>query len=264
MGRSPAVFERSPFSRFGVKIKTKAETRRDRRVLPEEEQRLLAAAEIMDSPDHLYAGSRMRDRIICALETGCRRREMLLIRNRHIGWDTHQILIPAEHAKDAEARRIPFRPGGRLAAVLECRRFLGPEAHVFGTPAGVPDGVQNGVGDDAALASGQKTERLSAHARVSREALRRIDLHWHDLRHEAACRWLAAGWDLRAIQLLLGHADLKTTQRYLNVTDAELLRAMNEKLWKEDRLAPPDCQQIVSKSVMLVAGGGFEPPTFGL
>lgn len=42
MGRSPAVFQRSPFSRFGVKIKTKAETRRDRRVLPDEEQRLLS------------------------------------------------------------------------------------------------------------------------------------------------------------------------------------------------------------------------------
>jgi hypothetical protein len=40
MGRSPAVFQRSPFFRFGVKIKTKAETRRDRRVLADEEQRL--------------------------------------------------------------------------------------------------------------------------------------------------------------------------------------------------------------------------------
>lgn len=59
-----------------------------------------------------------------------------------------------------------------------------------------------------------------------------IDLHWHDLRHEAACRWLAKGLDLRAIQLLLGHADLKTTQRCLNVTDEELRKTMQEKLWK--------------------------------
>ena len=42
------------------------------------------------------------------------------------------------------------------------------------------------------------------------------------MRHEAACRWLSRGLDPRAIQLLLGHADLKTTQRYLNVTDEEL------------------------------------------
>ena len=51
--------------------------------------------------------------------------------------------------------------------------------------------------------------------------LAEIDLHWHGLRHEAACRWLAGGLDLRAIQLLLGDADIKTTQRYLNVTDEE-------------------------------------------
>ena len=50
--------------------------------------------------------------------------------------------------------------------------------------------------------------------------------------HTAACRWLAKGLDLRAIQLLLGHADLKTTQRYLNVTDEELRKTMQEKLWR--------------------------------
>ena len=61
--------------------------------------------------------------------------------------------------------------------------------------------------------------------------LAEIDLHWHDLRHEAACRWLSRGLDLRAIQLLLGHADLKTTQRYLNVTDEELRKTMQQKLW---------------------------------
>jgi integrase len=136
MGRSPAVFERSPFFRFGVKIKTKGETRRDRRVLADEEERLLNAADLMDSPEHGFVGSALRDRIVCALETGCRRGEMLLIHNRHIDWHSHQIAIPAENAKDGEARRIPFRRSGRLAEVLKRRRFLGPDAYVFGTPAG--------------------------------------------------------------------------------------------------------------------------------
>jgi site-specific recombinase XerD len=46
-------------------------------------------------------------------------------------------------------------------------------------------------------------------------------LHWHDLRHEGACRLLAEHVDIRTIQLMLGHADIKQTQRYL-ITDEEL------------------------------------------
>ncbi len=37
---------------------------------------------------------------------------------------------------------------------------------------------------------------------------------------------LAEGVDIRTIQLMLGHADIKQTQRYLNITDEELRKAM--------------------------------------
>ena len=57
---------------------------------------------------------------------------------------------------------------------------------------------------------------------------------------QAATKSLAGGLDLRAIQLLLGHADLKTTQRYLNVTDEELRLTMREKLWKRAPADPKD------------------------
>jgi integrase len=68
-------------------------------------------------------------------------------------------------------------------------------------------------------------------AEWNKEQLRRIDLRWHDLRHEGACRLLADGVDIRIIQLMLGHASVQQTQRYLNVTDEELRRGL-EVSWK--------------------------------
>ena len=59
------------------------------------------------------------------------------------------------------------------------------------------------------------------------------DLRWHDLRHEGACRLLADGVDIRIIQLMLGHASIQQTQRYLNVTDEEMRRGL-EVSWKNE------------------------------
>ena len=69
---------------------------------------------------------------------------------------------------------------------------------------------------------------------MDREKLRQIDLHWHDLRHEGAWRLLADGVDAATIQLMLGHADIKQTQRYLNITDEELRNAMTG-VWERRR-----------------------------
>lgn len=46
-----------------------------------------------------------------------------------------------------------------------------------------------------------------------------IDLHFHDLRHEAGSRKLEAGWPLHAVSGFLGHANVTTTARYLKVKD---------------------------------------------
>jgi len=244
--QTPAILTTSPFHKFGVTIKTRGEARRDRRVQPSEEQLLLSTALTkMNTPERDHVGPLMHDRIIGAIETLTRIGEMLPIRNRDVDWVEHQITIRPEKGggNHRTTRKIPFDPEGRLAKILKRRKSLGPLAHVFGDADGGQVSsirsawetlllLANGVEPRRGRAKGGGGGELTA---ACREALKRIDLHWQDLRHEGACRLYRDGLDIRTIQLMLGHSTLQQTQRYLNVTDEELREKMQVS-WKKKRL----------------------------
>jgi integrase len=234
MAQTPPLFRKSPFQRFGVRMNKKLETSRDRRLTRDEEKQLLdTALQWMNVAEHRFAGPLLHDRIIGALELVCRRGEMLLIQNRRVNWETCQIGIPGETTKDKENRRVPFNPEGRLAAILQRRGTLGPDAFVFGAEEGsYQPNIQTAWETLKLLAYGYEPKPGRTGAEWNREQLQRIDLRWHDLRHEGACRLLADGVDIRIIQLMLGHASIQQTQRYLNVTDEELRRGL-EVSWSQ-------------------------------
>jgi integrase len=125
------------------------------------------------------------------------------------------LCVAAWHLRCAEARAL-------------CRPASPDDfGYVFGTVNGeYQPNIQTPWETLRLLAHGVEPQPGRTGAAANRKEFQQIDLRWHDLRHEGACRLLADGVDIRIIQLMLGHASIQQTQRYLHVTDEELQRGL--------------------------------------
>jgi integrase/recombinase XerC len=171
---------------------------------------LFAAAEARAAGDDFAA---VRDLAMLELfySTGMRLSELAGLNLADVDLLSDQVKVRGKGRKE---RIIPV--GSR--AVQALRRWMDSRAGV----------MQPGRGDHRAMFVSRRGGRLTG--RSVQRAMHRLfdaiggdELRVHSLRHTFATHLLDAGADLRAVQELLGHASLSTTQVYTH-TSVERLK----------------------------------------
>ncbi len=184
--------------------------------LPERLPRTLNAHDVSALLDRIPATTplELRDRALfeLAYAAGLRAEELVTLRVVDLDFDGEQIRV---EGKGGKTRFVPVgEPAMRaIAAYLERgRAALDGDGH----PALFLS--KNG----RQLSTSDVRRRLRTWAR---HAATQGAVHPHALRHSFATHLLDGGADLRAIQELLGHASLSTTQVYTRVESARLRAA---------------------------------------
>ena len=165
---------------------------------------------VLDSEMPECSASEERDHLILELLYGCgiRNSELIGINLDDIRWLNEVILVRGKGRKE---RYVPFGESAKIAlqAYLPKRQQIMAEARR--------------TGEKALLINlrGARLTTRSVGRIVKRIAVARglsPDVHPHTLRHAFGTHMLEEGADLRAIQEMLGHERLSTTQRYTQLT----------------------------------------------
>jgi integrase/recombinase XerC len=168
------------------------------------------------------SGSLYRDRAILELlyASGLRVSELTALDLADI--DRPQEIIHVRRGKGRKERIVPF--GGKARDALDA---FWPHRNAILQKAG-------SRGDHEAVFLNPAARRLTTRSvgRIVKKYARLANLNWnlhpHALRHAFATHLLNDGADLRAIQELLGHASLSSTQRYTHASIRQLMEVYDK------------------------------------
>jgi integrase/recombinase XerD len=151
-----------------------------------------------------------RTLLLTLYATGVRRAELTHLKVSDI--DSQRMVIHVQGGKGRKDRDVMLSPK-LLEALREHWRGLQPKPSVWLFP-----GNRWHTGDTPI---DTKVVWNACKEAAQRAGLHK-DVHPHTLRHCFATHLLEAGADLRTIQILLGHNDLKETARYLHLSQRHL------------------------------------------
>ena len=165
------------------------------------------------------ASSPERDRVIFELLYGCgiRNSELVGIRLEDIAWSNEAILIRGKGKKE---RYVPFGENAReaIGIYLQKRQQI-----LVTTKKKTPTLLLNLRGGPLTTRSVGRIVKAIAIAKGMSP-----DVHPHTLRHAFGTHMLEEGADLRAIQELLGHERLATTQRYTQLSVQQVMKVYDK------------------------------------
>jgi integrase/recombinase XerD len=146
--------------------------------------------------------------------TGIRREE--LVRLKVVDIDSSRMLLHVRQGKGRKDREVMLSPK-LLAELREYWRHARPRPKTYLFP------------NKGRHQSGDVPMQAKSVFDAVRQAAKRAGIdkhvHPHTLRHSFATHLLESGAELPTIQLLLGHADLRTTSRYLHLSARHLKAA---------------------------------------
>ncbi|BBY10989.1 tyrosine-type recombinase/integrase [Mycobacterium marseillense] len=176
------------------------------------------------SPAIAGADARVRLMLRLAAEAGLRRAEIARVHRRDLtrGPAGAELLV---HGKGGKLRVVPL--GDDLAAAIAdalCQTY--PVAKGVRLTDTLSDGVIRNHPIDGYLFPGTDDGHLSPRW-VGKLMTGALPDHWtaHTLRHRFATRAYRGSRNLRAVQVLLGHSSVATTERYTAVDDDEIRAA---------------------------------------
>jgi integrase/recombinase XerD len=152
--------------------------------------------------------------LVILYATGMRREELVRLKVSDI--DSGRMLIHIRQGKGRKDRDVMLSPR-LLEELRDYWRSVQPKPKTYLFPSKDPHQKR-----DVPM---QAKSVFDAVQLAARRAGIEKHVHPHTLRHSFATHLLESGADLRTIQLLLGHADLKTTSRYLHLSERHLKAA---------------------------------------